>query len=190
LVPEAIQWAEHRRSLLSRCLQYSRRSQCWPELQICLTQLTREGSPPPGLHYFRQSCHRIPVRYARTDSPVRIRHAQGGSRLRVAAAGRVSPSIARRAGSAAAMAAFARSRRRKGPRAAPSQCDRSLCNLILYPFPNSGTAAGLRRSRRDTQDGARSSASSPTSRPASPRERRPRARPRSSLPTRRATRRG
>src|SRR5215831_13312660 len=26
-------------------------------------------------------------------------------------------------------------------------------NLILYPFPNSGTAAGLRRSRRDTQDG-------------------------------------
>ena len=127
---------------------------------------------------------------SRTDSAVRISHAQGGSRLRVAAAGRVSPSIARRAGSAAAMAAFARSRRRKGPRAAPSQCDRSLCNLILYPFPNSGTAAGLRRSRRDTQDGARSSASSPTSRPASPREHRPRARPRSSPPTRRATRRG
>jgi len=65
-----------------------------------------------------------------------------------------------------------------------------LCNLILYPLPNSGTAAGLRRSRRDTQDGARSSGSSPTSRPASPRERRPRARPRSSPPTRRATRRG
>jgi hypothetical protein len=127
---------------------------------------------------------------SRKDSPVRILYGQGGSRLRVAAAGCVSPSIARRAGSAAAMAAFARSRRRKGPRAAPSQCDRSLCNLILYPFPNSGTAAGLRRSRRDTQDGARSSASSPTSRPASPRERRPRARPRSSLATRRATRRG
>src|SRR5262249_6688338 len=35
-----------------------------------------------------------------------------------------------------------------------------LCNLILYPLPNSGTAAGLRRSRRDTQDGARSSGSS------------------------------
>jgi hypothetical protein len=35
---------------------------CWPELQICITQLTREGSPPPGLHYFRQSCHGIPVR--------------------------------------------------------------------------------------------------------------------------------
>src|SRR5262249_22197948 len=49
-------------------------------------------------------------------------------------------------------------------------------------------AIGLRRSRRDTQDGARSSGSSPTSRPASPRERRPRARPRSSPPTRRATR--
>ena len=35
---------------------------CWPELQICITQLTREGSPPPGLHYFRQSCQGIPVR--------------------------------------------------------------------------------------------------------------------------------
>ena len=35
---------------------------CWPELQICITQLTREGSPPPGLLYFRQSCHGIPVR--------------------------------------------------------------------------------------------------------------------------------
>jgi hypothetical protein len=34
---------------------------CWPELQICITQLTREGSSPPGLHYFRQSCHGIPV---------------------------------------------------------------------------------------------------------------------------------
>src|SRR5947207_14499535 len=22
---------------------------CWRELQICITQLTREGSPPPGL---------------------------------------------------------------------------------------------------------------------------------------------
>src|SRR5438445_6384589 len=49
----------------------------------------------------------------------------------------------------------------------------------LFPYTtlfrsNSGTAAGLRRSRRDTQDGARSSASSPTSRPASPREHRDR----------------
>src|SRR5262245_33025391 len=35
---------------------------CWPERQNCITQLTREGSPPPGLHYFRQSCHGIPVR--------------------------------------------------------------------------------------------------------------------------------
>ena len=32
-----------------------------PELQIRTTQLPREGSPPPGLHYFRQSCHGISV---------------------------------------------------------------------------------------------------------------------------------
>ena len=33
----------------------------WPELQIRTTQLPREGSPPSGLHYFRQSCHGISV---------------------------------------------------------------------------------------------------------------------------------
>lgn len=32
-----------------------------PELQIRTTQLPREGSPPSGLHYFRQSCHGISV---------------------------------------------------------------------------------------------------------------------------------
>ena len=32
-----------------------------PKLQIRTTQLPREGSPPPGLHYFRQSCHGISV---------------------------------------------------------------------------------------------------------------------------------
>ena len=39
-----------------RLLKYRR------ELQIRITQLAREGSPPPGLHYFRQSCQGIPVR--------------------------------------------------------------------------------------------------------------------------------
>jgi hypothetical protein len=32
-----------------------------PELQIRTTQLPREGSPPSGFHYFRQSCHGISV---------------------------------------------------------------------------------------------------------------------------------
>jgi hypothetical protein len=29
--------------------------------QTVVTQLAHEGSPPPGLHYFRQSCHGISV---------------------------------------------------------------------------------------------------------------------------------
>jgi hypothetical protein len=33
-----------------------------PKLQIRTTQLQREGSPPPGLHHFRRSCHEIPIR--------------------------------------------------------------------------------------------------------------------------------
>jgi hypothetical protein len=34
----------------------------WPELQIRITQLAREGSPPPGLRLPRPSCHVIPIR--------------------------------------------------------------------------------------------------------------------------------
>ena len=37
-------------------------AESWPELQIGTTLLPREGSPPPGLHYFRRSCHEIPIR--------------------------------------------------------------------------------------------------------------------------------
>ena len=31
----------------------------WPELQIAIMQLAREGSPPPSLAYLRRSCHGI-----------------------------------------------------------------------------------------------------------------------------------
>ena len=57
---------------------------CWPELQICITQLTREGSPPPG---FRTTSGKVATEFqsdsSRTDSPVRILHAQPGSRLKL-----------------------------------------------------------------------------------------------------------
>jgi hypothetical protein len=34
----------------------------WPQLQIAVMQLAREGSPPPSLAYLRRSRHGIPIR--------------------------------------------------------------------------------------------------------------------------------
>jgi hypothetical protein len=53
---------------------------CWRELQICITQLTREGSPPPGLPPISgEVVTQFQSDSLRTDSSVRILHAQPGS---------------------------------------------------------------------------------------------------------------
>ena len=36
-------------------------SESWPELQIRMTQLVREGYPPPGVPYLRPSYHALPI---------------------------------------------------------------------------------------------------------------------------------
>jgi hypothetical protein len=50
-----------------------------PELQMRITQLAREGSPPLGLRLSQAECHADPTDGQRPDSPVRILYAQPAS---------------------------------------------------------------------------------------------------------------
>jgi hypothetical protein len=55
-----------------------------PDLQIRIMHLDREGSPPPGLRLpSRQVVTEFQSDSSRTDSPVRIRHAQPASAVSV-----------------------------------------------------------------------------------------------------------
>ena len=56
---------------------------CWPELQIVFMQLAREGSPPPGLRLPQAIVTEFQSDSSRTDSPVRVLHAQPGSAVSV-----------------------------------------------------------------------------------------------------------
>ena len=60
-----------------RLLKYRR------ELQIRITQLARERSPPPGCAYLSEVVTQIQTGSSRTDSPVRILYAQPRSRLKL-----------------------------------------------------------------------------------------------------------
>jgi hypothetical protein len=63
--PSEFEWPSLMRSMLTMLSPFAQKNsllKSWPKLQIRALQLEREGSPPPGCAYLRQSCHVIPIK--------------------------------------------------------------------------------------------------------------------------------